>query len=91
MFSYESIEKYHADLLNGTTSCVDAVQHYLHRIRETSHLNAFVRTYEQEALQRAAELDQQRHTGKKPGRLHGVVVYIKDVLCYRDHHVYRGT
>jgi aspartyl-tRNA(Asn)/glutamyl-tRNA(Gln) amidotransferase subunit A len=39
--------------------------------------------YAEEALQRAAELDKQSVNGK----LHGVVVAIKDNICYKDHRV----
>jgi aspartyl-tRNA(Asn)/glutamyl-tRNA(Gln) amidotransferase subunit A len=38
-------------------------------------------------LEKAATLDAQQKTGKAFGRLHGVVVGIKDVLCYKDHKV----
>lgn len=36
-------------------------------------------------MQRARELDANRKAGKKTGRLHGVVVAIKDVISYKDH------
>ena len=87
MFSYQSIEKYHSDLLSGATSCLQAVDHYLQRINEERHLNAFVRVYEDEARQRAARLDAERAGGKPTGKLHGVVISIKDVICYKDHPV----
>jgi aspartyl-tRNA(Asn)/glutamyl-tRNA(Gln) amidotransferase subunit A len=74
-------------LLNGTTSCVDAVQHYLFQIELKKHLNAFVHVYAEEALLRARELDSNRRLGKKPGRLHGVVIGLKDVIAYKDHPV----
>jgi aspartyl-tRNA(Asn)/glutamyl-tRNA(Gln) amidotransferase subunit A len=74
-------------LLNGTTSCVDAVQHYLLQADKKKHLNAYVHVYAQEALDRASLLDEQRRQGKKTGRLHGVVIAIKDVIAYKDHPV----
>lgn len=43
--------------------------------------------YGEEALSTADRLDQERKTGCRPGKLHGVVIGIKDVLCYRDHPV----
>lgn len=91
VFHYESIKKYHSDLLSGSTSCVDAVDHYLKRIEANRHLNAYVRTYDDEARTRAATLDEQRRSGKPMGRLHGVVVSIKDVICYKDHPVTAGS
>lgn len=85
MFEYTSIDKYHLALAQGKTSCIDTVRHYLTKIKEKKHLNAFIRVFEGEALKKADELDQKRRSGKTPGKLHGVVVAIKDVICYKDH------
>ena len=85
MFKYHSITQYHQDLLSGTTTCVQAVQHYLQQIDARKHLNAYVNTYAEEALQRAAELDASRLAGKPAGKLHGVVIALKDVIAYKDH------
>ena len=43
--------------------------------------------YEQEALARAQELDTKRHHPDLWGKLYGVVIGIKDVLCYQGHKV----
>lgn len=64
---------------------MQAVQHYLNQINATRHLNAFIDLYAEEALTRAALLDQERAAGKPPGLLHGVVIGIKDVISYKDH------
>lgn len=87
MFEFSSIEDFHARLKQDRTTCLQAVEHYLSRIEQFSHLNAFVRIYAEEALQRARELDERRKQGAAPGRLHGVVMGIKDVICYKDHPV----
>ena len=87
LFTYSSIEQYHSDLLNSQTTCVEAVQFYLNSINRTSHLNAFIRVYAEEALQKAAELDKRRKSGASPGKLHGVIIAIKDVICFKDHPV----
>jgi aspartyl-tRNA(Asn)/glutamyl-tRNA(Gln) amidotransferase subunit A len=85
LFKYDSIAQYHSDLANDTTSCVAAVEFFLHRIEQHRHLNAFLEVYSEEALQRARQLDASRKAGRQPGRLHGVVVAIKDVISYKDH------
>ena len=85
MFSFQSIKDYHADLLHGTATCVEAVQFYLQQIANQTHLNAFLEVYADEALQRAAQLDEQRNQQGITGKLHGVVVGIKDVICYKGH------
>jgi aspartyl-tRNA(Asn)/glutamyl-tRNA(Gln) amidotransferase subunit A len=88
LFSFHSIQDYHAQLLSGTYSCEEAVHFYLEQIRSRASLNAFVRVYEQEALERARELDKKRsEVSEIKGKLHGVVVGLKDVLCYKDHPV----
>lgn len=87
MFEFTSIEQYHAQLQEGNVSCVDAVEHYLERIRATRHLNAFIQVYEAEAVEKAKQLDQSRKSGHSTGRLHGVVIGLKDVICYKDHSI----
>ncbi|WP_298410976.1 Asp-tRNA(Asn)/Glu-tRNA(Gln) amidotransferase subunit GatA [Hydrotalea sp.] len=91
MFTFTSITQYHNNLLNGTTTCVEAVQHYLDNIGRKSSLNAFVEVYEKEALQSASFLDSERLAGKSIMPLHGVVVALKDVICYQNHTVTAGS
>ena len=85
MFAFSSIEDYHAQLKEGKTTCSAAVQHFLERIRSTKHLNAFIEVYEEEALATAVSLDEQLGKTGTLLPLHGVVIGIKDVLCYKDH------
>jgi aspartyl-tRNA(Asn)/glutamyl-tRNA(Gln) amidotransferase subunit A len=85
LFEYSSIEQYHAQLQEGHMTCLQAVEHYLQRIGETTRLNAYIEVYTDEALQQAKELDKKRKAGQRTGRLHGVVIAIKDVICYKDH------
>ena len=87
MFRFESINTYHSQLRDGSTSCLAAVEHYLDLIARNEHLNAFVRTYDNEARETANRLDKNRLEGKPQGKLHGVVIAIKDVICYKDHPV----
>jgi aspartyl-tRNA(Asn)/glutamyl-tRNA(Gln) amidotransferase subunit A len=87
VFRFDSIDIYHSQLRDGLTSCVAAVEHYLHVIEQKKHLNAYVRVYADEALETARRLDEERTSGKPTGSLHGVVVAIKDVICYKDHPV----
>ncbi len=87
MFEYRSIQEYHKALLNGTSTCVGAVQHFIARIKEQWHLNAYVEVYEEEALAKAGALDAERRHNGLQGSLHGVVIGIKDVLCHKDHAV----
>lgn len=87
MFEYSSIEQYHAQLQQGTITCIDVVEHYLHRIASTKNLNAFIEVYNEEAIARAKQLDEERANGNTLGKLHGVVIGLKDVICYKDHKI----
>ncbi len=87
VFSFSSIHDYHASLTEGSLSCAAAVDHYLDRIGSLTRLNAFVQVYADEARAAARRLDEQRAAGKEMGKLHGVIVGIKDVICYENHPV----
>lgn len=87
MFHYSDISTYHLQLKNNETDCVSAVKFYLDKIAENKLLNAFVEVFEMEALKKAAELDEKRRSGGAIKKLHGVVIAIKDVICYKGHRV----
>ena len=74
MFEFSSIEQYHAQLLEGNVTCLQAVEHYLQQIYSTKHLNAFIEVYTTEATEKAKQLDEQRKAGQPIGKLHGVVI-----------------
>jgi aspartyl-tRNA(Asn)/glutamyl-tRNA(Gln) amidotransferase subunit A len=85
-----SFPELQSKLLSGTISCVDRVLFHLSNIRDKKHLNAFLDVYEDEALARASEIDNKIKAGKA-GRLAGMVIGIKDVLCYKDHPLEAGS
>ena len=87
MFLFKDIKQYHNELNGNQTNCVEAVKHYLLLIEENKKLNAFTEIYSSEALEKAIELDEKRRTGEPLKKLHGVVIAIKDVICYKDHTV----
>jgi aspartyl-tRNA(Asn)/glutamyl-tRNA(Gln) amidotransferase subunit A len=87
LFEFSSIEQYHAQLLEGNVTCLQAVEHYLQKIAVKKHLNAFVEVYADEAIEKAKQLDKQRNTGESIEKLHGVVIGLKDVICYNGHKI----
>ena len=87
MFHYSDIKAYQLQLKNNETDCVSAVKFYLQNISKQKFLNAFVEVYEAEALNKASQLDEKRKAGGDIKKLHGVVIAIKDVICYKDHRV----
>jgi aspartyl-tRNA(Asn)/glutamyl-tRNA(Gln) amidotransferase subunit A len=73
-------------LLNKTTNCVEITNHYLKEIDENQHLNAFVEVYTDEALRQSLIIDDKIKSGTA-GKLAGMVIGIKDNLCYKNHKV----
>jgi aspartyl-tRNA(Asn)/glutamyl-tRNA(Gln) amidotransferase subunit A len=87
LFTFSTIKDYQNNLLHSTTTCLEAVQYYLEAIKAHQSLNAYLEVFEQEAIDTAIALDAKRNAGKPLGKLHGVIVSIKDVICYKDHKV----
>ncbi len=72
-------------------TCVQIVETYLNRIDEFNEdYNAFLEVYDQESRDRAKEIDAKIREGKA-GKLAGLVVGIKDLLCFENHHSYAGS
>ncbi len=91
MFRYSSIKDYHRALQNGQTTCVAAVRFYVDAIASQHHLNAFLEIFKEEALEKAALLDQKISKGELSGKLTGVVVGLKDVISYKGHTLSAGS
>ena len=90
-FSFTSIAQYHTGLQQKHFSCTGAVQFYAEKILQQQHLNAFTQVFIEEALAAAAKLDAAFAVTGQLLPLHGVVVGVKDVLCYKDHTVSAGS
>ena len=65
-------------LKSGEVTSEELVRLCFDKIRKTADLNALNSTYEQEALARARQIDEDRHQGKDVGVLGGVPIVIKD-------------
>lgn len=83
---YSSFTQTQQSISNGAVSCVQIVEHYLERIEEKKHLNAFLEVYSQESLDRAKSIDEKIANGTA-GKLAGMVIGIKDNICYEGHKV----
>ena len=73
-------------LLNKTANCVEITNSYLKTIDENQHLNAFVEVYTDEALRQSLIIDNKIKSATA-GKLAGMVIGIKDNLCYKNHKV----
>jgi aspartyl-tRNA(Asn)/glutamyl-tRNA(Gln) amidotransferase subunit A len=88
MPKYTTLQQIQSAIQNGDTTLEATVAYYLSRIEATQNLNAYVEVFNEEALQRARELDAKfQENPDAVGRLFGMVISIKDVLCYKDHKV----
>lgn len=86
--SFNSLKQIQEAIAAGQLDCETLVRHYLGRIDETRSLNAYLAVYADEALERARALDAKyRRNPAGVGRLHGMVVSLKDVFCHKDHEV----
>jgi len=81
---YNSLKDITRDIREGITNCFQLVDYYLNNIKDKAYLNAFLEVYEEEARQQAEIVDQKIRSGTA-GKLAGMVIGIKDVLCYKDH------
>jgi aspartyl-tRNA(Asn)/glutamyl-tRNA(Gln) amidotransferase subunit A len=81
--SYSEIREH---LLAGKISCAEVVSQYLEKINTRKNLNAFLEIFADEAMVRAEEVDKKIRS-QSAGKLAGMVIALKDVICYRGHRV----
>lgn len=92
MPQYASIQAFHQAIAEGTTTCEATVLYYLSQIKATEKLNIYIEIFASEALARARALDEKRKNAPESvGTLFGVVVSLKDVICYEGHTVTAGS
>lgn len=77
---------------DGDLTCTQLVEYYLSQIEQQAQLNIYVEVYAEEALQRARTLDARyQESPGELGRLYGMVLSHKDVICYAGHGVQAGS
>ena len=86
MTTFQSFNEVQNALNNDTTNVVEITKTYLQNIAENQHLNAFIEVYSDEALEQARLVDE-KLANCSAGKLAGMVVGIKDNLCYKNHKV----
>lgn len=82
---YRSISDIQKAILSGK-SALDLVEEHLVRIEAHKHLNAFLEVFETSAKAQAQVIDEKIKAGTA-GQLAGVIIGIKDNICYKDHRV----
>jgi len=84
--NYNSLKHIQQDLYSNLISCQDLVKYYIKRASTKTEINAFVEIYKTEAIQASKDIDI-KIKNKTAGLLAGLVIGIKDNICYKDHPV----
>lgn len=86
MENYNSLKHIQSDIQQNKTTLRGLVLHYLGNINARKNLNAFIEVFEEEALLQADVIDQKIKQGTA-GKLAGMVIGLKDNICYKGHKV----
>ncbi len=86
MYTFTTIKKLQKDLYSGETSCKTLTEQTIADITKKKHLNAFLEVFEKSALEQANLVDE-KIKNKTAGKLAGVIVGLKDNICYKGHKV----
>ncbi len=90
-YTSQPYAKIREKLLAGELSVSSIVASHLDQIHiHNKALNAFLEVYEDEAMAQAVLIDARVKAGTA-GKLAGLVIGIKDLLCYKGHHSYAGS
>ncbi len=86
MYTFTTIKNLHTDLNSGKVSCVQLVEESIQAIEEKKRLNAFLEVFSDSALIQAKLVDE-KIANKTAGKLAGVIIGLKDNICYKGHKV----
>lgn len=86
MYSFTNIIQLQNDLKSGDITCKTITEQILVLIEQKKHLNAYLESFPESALAQANKVDLKIKNGNA-GKLAGVVVAIKDNICYKNHRV----
>ena len=85
MKEYISLAQVREDIGKGAITCVKLTENYIQKIK-ASNLNAFLEVFETSANEQAQKVDEKIKKGVA-GRLAGMVIGLKDNICYKGHKV----
>jgi len=87
---HTTFEESQREIHAGRTTCERVTAGYLEAITKGKRLNAFLSVFQEKALDQAREVDRKIANGTA-GRLAGMVIAIKDVICIRGEKVTCGS
>jgi aspartyl-tRNA(Asn)/glutamyl-tRNA(Gln) amidotransferase subunit A len=82
---YTTIADTRSAIQSGKSAC-EITLYFLEKIKANQHLNCFLEVFEESALEQAKQIDFKISAGTQ-GKLAGVVIGIKDNICYKNHKV----
>ena len=85
MKEYISLAQVREDIGKGAITCVQLTENYIQKIK-ASNLNAFLEIFEVSAIEQSRIVDEKIINGTA-GRLAGMVIGLKDNICYKGHKV----
>ncbi|MBX3164550.1 MAG: Asp-tRNA(Asn)/Glu-tRNA(Gln) amidotransferase subunit GatA [Bacteroidetes bacterium] len=86
MYQFSNIRQLQADLKSGKTSCQSLTEQAIASIAQKKQLNAFLEVFENSARELAKKTDEKIKAGTA-GKLAGVIIGLKDNICYKGHKV----
>ena len=86
MKNFASLNEIQESIKSGSVSCLSLVNYYLDRIDGHKDLNIYLEVFAEEAIVRAKNIDEKILVGTA-GKLAGMVVAIKDNICFKGHNV----
>ncbi len=86
MYTFTTIRQLQSDLAAGKTSCQQLVAESIKAIEEKKQLNAFLEVFHDSAMAQA-KLADEKIASKTAGKLAGVIIGLKDNICYKGHKV----
>jgi aspartyl-tRNA(Asn)/glutamyl-tRNA(Gln) amidotransferase subunit A len=84
--TYHSLPDIRRDIDQNKIKLTDLVENYLSNIEASADLNIFLEVFAEEARAKAQEVAQKIESGTE-GKLAGMVIALKDNICYKDHKV----
>ena len=82
----KSIPQIRKEIQEKNTTISEIVNHFLEKIEANKHLNIFVEVFSAEAKTKALEIQEKINQGTA-GKLAGIVIAIKDNICFKNHQV----
>ena len=86
MKKFSAITEIQSKLANSELNLPDLLAYYFEQIEKNQHLNAFNEVFFHSAKLQAAAVQEKLAKGNA-GKLAGMVIGIKDNICYQDHQV----